>query len=172
MASEPRAVPVTGHVPARINALAHAQRIHNVLSMKNWRAVAILLCLLHVLAFGAQPVPEPLKIVRFRGEELPFYAAPKAIDPVSIPKGRPVSPQDSKGRPVNGYAVVTLLIDTEGKVAEAEAIESKPDAAFGQEAVRAYRQYRFPKISRSGAPTKYINQLVMVVSVEAARTNR
>ena len=140
--------------------------------MKHWLSIIILMGFLNVLVFGKQPIPEPLKIVNFRGEQLPLYAAPKAVDPVSFPKKQPVFPTDRKGRPVNGYAVVTLVIDTEGKVIEAEAIESKPDAAFGKQAVKIYQQYTYPKITRDGTPTKYINQLIMGANFEKHRTDR
>jgi TonB family protein len=132
--------------------------------MKTIFHLTALMLITSAVCLGKNTTPEPLEYVTLRGESLPLYAPPKVVDPVHMSK--PEFPRDEKGNRVSGAAVVEVLVDLKGQVIEIEAVESKPLAAHGAAAVASIKKWRFPKLQKDGAPTKYLVRVPFVFRLD------
>lgn len=118
------------------------------------RAVALLTTL--VVANAKDRTPEPVSTINFRGEELPVYAAPHLMLPQK--SAPPEYPKLARKETLQGEALLTLLVDINGKVSEAEIISSKPLPSFGVAARTAALKWRYRPLKRNGTLTKFIVQ--------------
>lgn len=126
----------------------------------------VLLPLVCLAAPADESVPQPLTTLNFRGEELPVYAPPRAIQPTkSVP---PRFPGNEPAASLYGQAEIILLVGTDGKVAEVDVLSSRPTAAFGDAARTAARQWRFEPQLRDGRPTKFIVQQTVTFNVKSS----
>ena len=115
------------------------------------------------LAWAKAIEPTPLTVVTYKGEEIPVYDV-KDVRPKSFEQPR--YPDEARDLRAEGQAIIVVVVDTSGKVIEADIKESKPTAAFGVAAQKAVRQWRYPKLTRNGQPTKFILQQVIMFEIQ------
>jgi protein TonB len=70
-------------------------------------------------------------------------------------------PRRAKAREIEGYVVMSILIDTSGRVTRAKVIEADPAGVFENEALRNIEKWIFEPASYDGQPVKtWANQTI------------
>ncbi len=109
--------------------------------MKLPRCFLVLVALLLAACETTDGRPVPVKReVTFTGDHVRGLAGMRM--PKLIKSGPPKYPVQFRRPPVNGVAIVEFIINTEG-VPEQVQYSSATDAAFGEAAVAAVRQFRY-----------------------------
>ncbi|MBZ5497430.1 MAG: energy transducer TonB [Acidobacteriia bacterium] len=67
--------------------------------------------------------------------------------PVILYKCFPVYPEDARRKKISGVAVIEVIIDETGQIAEAKVLDS-PDPSFSQAALEALKQWKFEPARR------------------------
>jgi len=105
-------------------------------------------------AVAADPIPQ--QIVKINGEDVSVYA-PGQVQPVRTAKPDYPRPEQENG--IEGHVVLAALIGFDGRVIESQVTESRLSPSFGESAKACLVKWRFPKLKRDGAPTKYLIQV-------------
>ncbi len=77
-------------------------------------------------------------------------------------KGNFVYPKSAKKRGIEGYVVLSVLIDTDGSVDKIQVLESSPQGVFDDSAIAGLRNWRF-------TPAQYQGQAVKVWAKQKIR---
>ncbi len=79
-----------------------------------------------------------------------------SVDTQPQPKtrGRFIYPKSAKKRGVQGFVVLSLLIDVDGSVDKVQVLESSPVGVFDEAAVAGIKSWRFAPAQYQGAPVK------------------
>ena len=111
-------------------------------------AAAVLIAAGSVWAFQATSGEAPKKDQAAAGKEKDISK------PVLSQKVDPKYPEEAKKNKIQGMVKVDALIDKEGSVIEAKAVES-PDPSLAQAAIDAVRQWKFkPATNKKGEPVQ------------------
>lgn len=70
-------------------------------------------------------------------------------------------PPRAKSKEIEGYVVLSLLIDKQGKVEKAKVIEASPEGVFDNSALRSIKRWNFEPAYFNGKPVKsWANQTI------------
>lgn len=91
-------------------------------------------------------------IAKHKTDEPEFYAFDEA--PILIESIKPIYPEAARGVGIEGTVLLRLLIDEDGKVAEAEIMRSNVTSSMEKAAIDAALGYRFLPAKQRNVPVK------------------
>ena len=128
-----------------------------------------LMILILLAASAAVVVAAPKRFrqeVTFEGAFLPVAEA--SVPPVLKKTVRPEYPFDLRRSGQQGGAVVTFLVDEEGRPEQVQCSEAT-DKAFAKAAVACVKQWRYQPAQRDGQPVRVRLEQTITFSLNGAR---